>query len=272
MCSKRVILYSHGGLGNQLFQYAFARHLSTLYDAKITVERILGFKLDRTYRRKFELTAILGINFKRSYMISISLLIVMLLKKVGINKITNLYTVITDIDDPDQISSKMRSYRYIFVIGYFQKYEYAESSKVINEISQNLITRSKDREFRIAILIRTFNEVASKDERDIRNRHLTEYLSMLKSLLALPENKIFTKILYTTSKKLRSELNVGIDDSKTHRELLQNICNSDIIYLNNSTLYLWAGYVAQKNGSIINSFFVPEELCMPGWKRHDRNH
>lgn len=44
-----------GGLGNQLFQYAFGRSLSLATDRKLFLDRTSGFFTDRTYRRAYAL-------------------------------------------------------------------------------------------------------------------------------------------------------------------------------------------------------------------------
>ncbi len=56
-----------GGLGNQLFQYAFARSLSLRSGTRLTLDTRTLFKRDRRYRRQFELGA-----FRLSEEISLS--------------------------------------------------------------------------------------------------------------------------------------------------------------------------------------------------------
>jgi hypothetical protein len=52
---KKIIPILTGGIGNQLFIYAAARHLSILNDAKLVLDNVTGFKKDFLYSRKFQL-------------------------------------------------------------------------------------------------------------------------------------------------------------------------------------------------------------------------
>jgi hypothetical protein len=49
-----LTLALYGGLGNQMFQYAFAKKLSILYKIPLTLD-LYGFKFDKFYKRQFEL-------------------------------------------------------------------------------------------------------------------------------------------------------------------------------------------------------------------------
>lgn len=53
--SRSVIVRLAGGLGNQLFQYAFGRSLALRHNRPLFLDTWSGFLFDRQYRRKFEL-------------------------------------------------------------------------------------------------------------------------------------------------------------------------------------------------------------------------
>jgi hypothetical protein len=50
----KLTLALYGGLGNQMFQYAFAKNLSILNKIPLTLD-LYGFKFDTFYKRKFDL-------------------------------------------------------------------------------------------------------------------------------------------------------------------------------------------------------------------------
>ena len=52
---KKVITRIKGGLGNQLFCYAAARHLALITNAELVIDHISGFSRDKTYRRQYAL-------------------------------------------------------------------------------------------------------------------------------------------------------------------------------------------------------------------------
>ncbi len=53
-----IVVQLAGGLGNQLFQYAFGRSLALDTGRRLLVDRTSGFLIDRTYRRSFALAAL----------------------------------------------------------------------------------------------------------------------------------------------------------------------------------------------------------------------
>ncbi len=55
MKSRKVLLYLSGGLGNQMFQYAFGRSIAISQNIELALDKYTGFLIDRTYKRKFEL-------------------------------------------------------------------------------------------------------------------------------------------------------------------------------------------------------------------------
>lgn len=59
-----LLIYFCGGLGNQLFQYAFARRLSLENNLDIYADTKSGFARDFIYRRTFELNSIPGVHLK----------------------------------------------------------------------------------------------------------------------------------------------------------------------------------------------------------------
>ncbi len=50
-----MLLYLSGGLGNQMFQYAFGRSIAISQNIELALDKYTGFLIDRTYKRKFEL-------------------------------------------------------------------------------------------------------------------------------------------------------------------------------------------------------------------------
>ena len=52
---RKTFAYLTGGLGNQMFQYAFARNYSEIHNRDLVLDRWSGFIRDKEYNRKFEL-------------------------------------------------------------------------------------------------------------------------------------------------------------------------------------------------------------------------
>ena len=59
---KNLNVFLYGGIGNQLFQYAFAKKLSIKYKMNLILN-LYGFETDKFYKRKFDLE-----NFQISYL------------------------------------------------------------------------------------------------------------------------------------------------------------------------------------------------------------
>ena len=61
---NNTIVCLNGGLGNQLFQYAFAKSFSQKYCTNLLIDDSTGFLLDKTFNRKFQLNRF-NINYKQ---------------------------------------------------------------------------------------------------------------------------------------------------------------------------------------------------------------
>ncbi|OBU76944.1 hypothetical protein A9P98_12010 [Cylindrospermopsis raciborskii CS-505] len=52
---KKTVVLLKGGLGNQMFQYAFARSISLKNSSKLVIDNWSGFTFDYKYHRQYEL-------------------------------------------------------------------------------------------------------------------------------------------------------------------------------------------------------------------------
>lgn len=55
MRNRKVLIYLSGGLGNQMFQYAFGRAISIKDNIELILDTRSGFLIDRTFKREYEL-------------------------------------------------------------------------------------------------------------------------------------------------------------------------------------------------------------------------
>jgi hypothetical protein len=146
--SKKLIALLAGGLGNQMFQYAAARHIAEKTNSELFVDTSTGFLLDYKYRRKYGLN---GFNIKAqpATLFQRIPIILQLIQNGGINIVEKrikipkpvtqrLYGKIL-VEDRRSVVDDVLNYRAettTWMIGYWQSYLYFKGSEriVYNEL------------------------------------------------------------------------------------------------------------------------------------------
>lgn len=259
-----IIIKLQGGLGNQMFQFAFASILAEKNKAKVVIDGSVFARVEKTpgfTPRKFEL-AIFDIQYdwvSESDVISFNHLskINKLKKKIGLNY-PRIYIEPSFGFQSDALSIKSP----VYLKGYFQSYKYLvgyedfvrrlfsfpiEILDVINKESLNIIKNSNS----IAIHIRRGDYVEDPLTKQFHGIcSLDYYLEALK--LVASKNKDFTLVFFSDDSdwvkeqfndlpysKIVVEHNKGEDSWKDM--LLMSCCNHNIIA--NSSFSWWSAWL-----------------------------
>jgi hypothetical protein len=137
--TKRIVVRLQGGLGNQMFQYAFAYNLSKKISARLFIDTHLFYKKrnqEKFTKRDFEL-----IFFKNNYVFFISNLPFhtffdyYLYKIITLLKL-KLYSYKT-FNEIDITNIEFSNYQNIYLTGYYQDYKFFFDENIIRNIYKN---------------------------------------------------------------------------------------------------------------------------------------
>ena len=172
---KKLYLCLLGGLGNQLFQYAFAKNLQIKYNCDLILDNKTGFYLDFRDKRKFELENI-SQGIKKKF-IPLFLIYKIYKKILKTKKLKYFFFKKKMYDESDckifrkDFLSKIDT-KELYLHGFFQSEKYFKQNK--KKILKNLFPKkSKKKIFSklvseikpnkcVALCIRLFSEVDEK--------------------------------------------------------------------------------------------------------------
>lgn len=249
---KNITIYSFGGLGNQLFQYCFAKNISQLRKEKVIVDiSYYLLKKDRQYLLKHIVKEDCNIKFKSSFMGIIKLMIVSKTKGKKNLIESNAYKYEKDI-----------SKNYSRYVGYWQNIKYLKNldNKIFLEskILENPIKEILDRENTVSIHIRrgdylnknVNNGVLSKEYYKsaigIMNKMLNNpfFLVFSDDIEYVKNNDLF-KNYYFIDNSIKS----NIYPKDILEFLIMTECKNFIIA--NSTFSWWAAYLGKSSNKIV---------------------
>jgi hypothetical protein len=219
---KKIILILHGGLGNQLFSYAAARHLALINNAELVLDNINGFANDK-YKRKYQLNHFSIKSRTANYFERLEpfgRIIRYLLKFINQwIKFSNKFYVVQEGLNFDSRLLKLNIKRLLFIEGYWQSENYFKDIELCirkeflikppNDDLNASIFKSISNKISVAVHIRFFNDIQDKtsdicDEnyylrsikfinKNVKNAHFfifSDKPKLVKSFLPLSEDRM----------------------------------------------------------------------------------
>ena len=256
----KILIY--GGLGNQLFQFAFGESLKITYK-NLEVKYIDLTKFAPT-KRMWEL-GFLKINPQRISKREIITIFFRRIINAQLNKFSSkfLYFGIINDNQYEYIHEYLNKGRSFIIDGYWQSEEYFLKHKVdikniLNINSKPLSNKEKRKFKKVAVHIRLGDYINSKQGRD---NHLVcdinWYKKAINHLKDYDRELLFTifsdnKELVKNQFKNYSNLEINQSDySKNAYEDLYEMATFDHFIISNSSYSWWASYLGEKKNSII---------------------
>ena len=264
---RKIYIKLIGGLGNQLFQYSCAKNLSMELNADLIIDDKSGFLFDRIFKRKKALPK--NLNYKKINIIDLFWFnILLLIKKIFYKKqiFLNLKNQLL-IDESNQkkyinnFFKITKSYKKIFLIGFFQSEKYFVQNKriIISEILKNKIKNKKVKKITnrlnkksVCVGIRMFEEApvnirkrfGGVENFDFYNNAIND----IKKKIHKPIFFIFSskKNLYEQKNKIKNKayyLN-NFEDRINDFDILLLISSFSNFIISNSSYYWWGAYLA----------------------------
>lgn len=247
MC-RQIHLYLKGGLGNQMFQAAFAIGLSKKNMLRLTVDNQTGFELDRKYRRKYEL----GSFFEEDELTFSSW--------VTLKRLWNKYPKVIPflrhfgIQVVDDNRAFNRQALINVIDGYFQ------DESLWNHATQEIKLRLgrlmpgldgvRTREY-ISVGLRLYEE-ADTPEKYCRSGRPFDWREFLDFVIKENSNSRIRLFTYKTTQELKlycSENNIiineGLSSEQSLWETLEEFALGRRIYFNQSTFYWWGAWASE---------------------------
>lgn len=291
---KKIYLFLSGGIGNQLFQYAFARNISIKNKADLIVDVHSGFIFDFKYFRNFSL----NISAKKNIVIFFSFF--RILKKFFFREklINKFFSKIIINEFPffkkfNKNIFDVKINKAIYLVGLFQSDRYFLENKkmIMNELmpakpqTVNFLDKQKEiiKENSVIVGFRFFEE-STNDSIKIAGgiAGINFYIKSIKLILARIKNPkfyLFSQNLENLKKNLKkiTILNKyfynfitpqqGFKDDNSNLWLMSYSKN---FIIPNSTFYWWGAYFSRyrfkKNNVICSNNFPNKDIYLNDWK------
>lgn len=248
-----------GGLGNQLFQLAFADNLSRKVGGKIFIDTS-AFKLDKNFKRKFKLKCLNleKADLKDKVFLYINRFFYKILKK-KIIKFSNI--VFINDSKNSQYEKTFFKFNYnntktIYIVGFFQSENYILNSEILKKFykkiiiskkTENILNKIKNNDVLIGMRFFEENKKLQKNFGGIEDYSF--YNKFIK--LFIKKNK--KKFYLMTSKKIKIEKlikgNYIFIDQKNINDFEKLVILSKFknFIISNSTFYFWGYFFAKIN-------------------------
>ena len=281
---SKIYLQLSGGLGNQLFQFAFAKNLSIRLNRQLLIETKSG--LNDRYLRKQELPESLINNYKNNSLIvyfifKIEKFLKLFLKKKIIS--SRPWGIIYDdrykIKFDKKFLSHINNQKNIYIMGYYQSPKYFMDNSIeikrsiVNSIKINFrykklfnIAKTKNS---VAIGVRLYEEIAKNklstvgkiEKLKFYNESIKKIYNKIKRpvffVFCSHNSKLLKKLIFNKKTDVRFVLpETGINEIRSTLYLFAN-CKNHII--SNSSFYWWGYFLSNRNFSIISKEFMNKD-------------
>lgn len=269
---KKIYLCLLGGLGNQLFQYAFARNLQIKYNCDLILDHKTGFLFDYRDKRKFELRNI-SQGIKKKFVLIF--LFYKIFKKIFSSKKKIIFFFKKKIVDESDCKIFYKNFlskiekNELYLHGFFQSEKYFSENKTLilkniypkkpkNKIFTKLVSKI-DPDKNIAVCIRLFSEVENNHLSKIGGKlnvaFYNQKLKFFKKKIKNPHFYIFTNEENNELDNFLKKININ-KNNYTLVTPKRGFSNSyDTLWLlskfkyqliSNSTFYWWGAYFAKQ--------------------------
>lgn len=255
-----IILRLLGGLGNQLFIYAFGRALELEHNLDVYFDTFSGFKRD-AYKRKYELDNF-NVNLKK---VSIYASLFYPINKRSKLIIKSLYPNSVYIEEYenlriDLLRKFLEENKKIFLQGYFQNLKYFENIK--DELRKEIVIKTELSTIAKKYLeqINNSNSVAVHIRRKERKElvPIKFYLTKIKILeqkIDNPKYFIFSDEIEWCKTNLEINKNiVYVENTLNQIEDFWLMKNCRHFIIGNSTFSWWASWLSDNKNKILINF------------------
>jgi hypothetical protein len=265
----KLIVHLKGGLGNQMFTYAFAKNLSMRNNLELVIDPITGFKNDKKYKRKyalhhFNINARYA-NFWESIPILHKYWRYILIRISQFQALNHKYYIDEDlIGSVDILSVNFKG--TLHLEGYWQNHiffkgvekiilkEYQFTSLAILKKS-NLFHLIKNDLNSVAIHIRFFDNLKGRKSINLTSNYYLKAINFITSKLNAPNFYVFTNNIESSIKLLPKKYiynfsnSMALEDNDAIDLGLMSLCKNLII--SNSTFSWWGGYLCRNRDKYI---------------------
>ena len=246
-----IILVLKGGLGNQLFQLAFAEYLANKYNKKLYIDdKYLLYNRLYNTSRDFSLNVLDSIQYRRINIFLSFIIFIFLKIKIKFKNIKVISDINADFD------KKINSELYI-LNGYFQNLKIQKKiiSNFINTRNLNKKYLLKYNNFKNSVCIHIRRSDYLKYTDIYHIQELTYYIKAIEYLRKISNNNVY---LFFTDDPIWVKENFKIDNLTSFISSTNNVINDFIemsncnnFIISNSTFSFWAAQFSNNSNKII---------------------